>query len=51
MNLRHERITVSAYFKGDAVGRPCRMTLDVSADRRIRVSGRVVEIARGTVTL
>jgi PhzF family phenazine biosynthesis protein len=37
--------------QGDAVGRPCRMGLEVSADRRIRVSGRVVEIARGTVTL
>jgi PhzF family phenazine biosynthesis protein len=40
-----------AVAQGDAVSRPCRMTLDVSADRRIRVSGRVVEIARGTVTL
>jgi len=37
--------------QGDAVGRPCRLGLEVTADRRIRVSGHVVEIARGTVTL
>lgn len=37
--------------QGDAVGRPCRLGLEVTADRRIRVSGRVVELARGTVTL
>jgi PhzF family phenazine biosynthesis protein len=43
-----QRLSVA---QGDAVGRPCRMGLEVSADRRIRVSGRVVEIARGTVTL
>ena len=43
-----QRVSVA---QGDAVGRPCRMGLEVGADRRIRVSGRVVEIARGTVTL
>jgi len=37
--------------QGDAVGRPCRMGLEVGVDRRIRVSGRVIELARGTVTL
>jgi PhzF family phenazine biosynthesis protein len=37
--------------QGDAVGRPCRMKLEVGADRRIRVSGRVIELGRGTVTL
>ena len=37
--------------QGDAVGRPCRLGLEVAADRTIRVSGRVVELARGTVTL
>jgi trans-2,3-dihydro-3-hydroxyanthranilate isomerase len=36
--------------QGDAVGRPCRIGLDVGADRRIRVSGRVIELGRGTVT-
>jgi trans-2,3-dihydro-3-hydroxyanthranilate isomerase len=43
-----QRITIA---QGDAVGRPCRLGLDVTADRRIRVSGRVVELARGTVSL
>jgi trans-2,3-dihydro-3-hydroxyanthranilate isomerase len=40
-----------AIAQGDAVGRPCRLGLEVSADARIRVSGRVVELARGTVKL
>jgi PhzF family phenazine biosynthesis protein len=37
--------------QGAAVGRPCRLGLEVTADRRILVSGRVIELARGTVTL
>jgi len=37
--------------QGEAVGRPCRLGLEVTAERRIRVSGRVVEIARGTLTI
>ena len=37
--------------QGEAVGRPCRLGLEVTADRAIRVSGRVVEIGRGTVRL
>lgn len=37
--------------QGDAVGRPCRLHLQVTPDRAIRVGGRVIEIARGTVTL
>ncbi len=37
--------------QGEAVGRPCRLLLDVGADRAIRVGGRVVEIGRGVVTL
>ena len=36
-----------AIAQGDAVGRPCRLRLEVTADRRIRVSGRVVELGRG----
>ena len=43
-----QRITIA---QGDAVGRPCRLGLEITAERRIRVSGRVVELARGTVTL
>lgn len=37
--------------QGEAVGRPCRLGLEVTAAREIRVSGRVVEIGRGTITL
>jgi trans-2,3-dihydro-3-hydroxyanthranilate isomerase len=37
--------------QGEAVDRPCRLGLEVTADRQIKVSGRVVEIARGTVAL
>jgi PhzF family phenazine biosynthesis protein len=43
-----QRLAVS---QGEAVGRPCRLGLEVTADRQIRVSGRVIEIARGKVTL
>ena len=37
--------------QGEAVLRPCRLGLEVTGDRRIRVSGRVIEIGRGVVTL
>ncbi len=37
--------------QGDAAGRPCRLGLTVAADRSIRVSGRVIEIGRGCLTL
>jgi PhzF family phenazine biosynthesis protein len=40
-----------AIAQGDAVGRHCSLGLEVTADRRIRVSGRVVEIGRGSITL
>ena len=40
-----------AIAQGDAVGRPCRLGLEVTTDRRIRVSGRVIELARGSVKL
>jgi len=43
-----QRITIQ---QGDAVGRPCRLGLEVTAERRIRVSGRAVELAHGIVTL
>ena len=38
-------------FQGDRVGRPCRLRLDVDANGRIFVSGRVIELGRGTVSL
>ncbi|MGE5169559.1 MAG: PhzF family phenazine biosynthesis protein [Rudaea sp.] len=37
--------------QGEAVGRPCRLGLAVGVDRTIRVSGRVVGLGRGTITL
>ena len=37
--------------QGEAVGRPCRLGLRVDADQSIRVSGRVIEVGRGTITL
>jgi PhzF family phenazine biosynthesis protein len=40
-----------AVDQGEAVGRPCRLGLEVTATRQIRVSGRVIEIGRGTVSL
>jgi PhzF family phenazine biosynthesis protein len=43
-----QRLTVD---QGEAVGRRCRLGLEVTTDRRIRVSGRVIELARGTLTL
>lgn len=40
-----------AIAQGDQVARPCRLGLEVTADRRILVTGRVIELGRGTVTL
>jgi len=37
--------------QGSAVGRPCRLGLEVTREREIRVSGRVIELGSGTVTL
>jgi PhzF family phenazine biosynthesis protein len=37
--------------QGEAVGRRCRLGLQVTADARIRVSGRVVQLAGGSLTL
>ena len=40
-----------AIDQGEAVGRPCRLGLEVTAERQIRVSGHVIEIGRGTIRL
>ena len=40
-----------AIRQGDAVGRPCRLLLYVGADGTIEVSGRVIELGRGTLSL
>ena len=41
-------LTVS---QGEAVGRRCRLGLSVDAESRIFVSGRVIELGRGTIEL
>jgi trans-2,3-dihydro-3-hydroxyanthranilate isomerase len=40
-----------AVSQGEAVGRPCHLGLEVTSDERILVSGRVIELGRGAVTL
>ena len=42
-----QRLTIA---QGEAVGRPCRLGLVVDAQRSIHVSGRVIEIGRGSIT-
>jgi predicted PhzF superfamily epimerase YddE/YHI9 len=37
--------------QGEAVGRRCRLGLEVDVDGRIFVSGRVVEVGRGAINL
>jgi PhzF family phenazine biosynthesis protein len=37
--------------QGVAVGRPCRLGLEVTSEREIRVSGRVIELGRGAIAL
>ena len=40
-----------AIAQGDQAGRPCRMRLEVAGDGRIFVTGRVIELGRGNITL
>lgn len=35
--------------QGDALQRPCRLQLELTSDRRIRVGGRVLQLGRGSV--
>jgi len=37
--------------QGEAIGRRCRLGLTIDAEERIFVSGRVIELGRGTITL
>jgi PhzF family phenazine biosynthesis protein len=47
-----ERLPLAAIvMQGDHMGRPCRIGLRVDEDKRIFVSGRVIEIGRGIVAL
>jgi predicted PhzF superfamily epimerase YddE/YHI9 len=38
-------------MQGDHLGRPCRLGLRIDAEKRIFVSGRVIEIGRGVVAM
>lgn len=40
-----------ALEQGEAVARACRLALEVTTDRRIRVCGRVIELGRGSIDL
>jgi trans-2,3-dihydro-3-hydroxyanthranilate isomerase len=40
-----------AIEQGEAVSRPCHLSLEVAADGTILVGGQVIEIGRGTITL
>lgn len=42
---------VFAISQGEMIGRPCHLGLEVDADDSIMVSGNVIEIGRGSVTL
>lgn len=37
--------------QGEAVNRPCILGLEITADREVRVSGRVLELGSGSITL
>jgi PhzF family phenazine biosynthesis protein len=37
--------------QGEAIGRRCRLSLEVTAERAIRVGGRVIELGRGSVEI
>ncbi len=37
--------------QGDQIDRPCRLLLDVTAEGKIQVGGRALEIGRGTITI
>lgn len=48
---RGEHPVKVAIDQGEQAGRPCRIGLEVDAAGTIRVSGRVIEIGRGSITL
>jgi trans-2,3-dihydro-3-hydroxyanthranilate isomerase len=49
--LGRERPCRFEIAQGEQAGRPSVLYLDVDADRRVRVSGDVIELGRGTVTI
>lgn len=49
--LERERPCRFEIAQGEQTGRPSILYLDVEADRRICVSGDVIELGRGSITL
>jgi PhzF family phenazine biosynthesis protein len=43
--------TVLVVRQGDAMGRPCRLGLRVDAEKRIFVTGRVIEVGNGEIVI
>ena len=48
---RHELPLAIAIAQGELTGRPCKLGLRVDAEQRIFVTGKVVEIGRGEITV
>ena len=48
---RHELPVTLSIAQGELTGRPCKLALHVDAERRIFVTGKVIEIGRGEITL
>ncbi|MEP6701991.1 MAG: PhzF family phenazine biosynthesis protein [Betaproteobacteria bacterium] len=52
MLATHQRLPIDlAVSQGAAVGRPCKLKLSVSAEKQIRVSGRVIVLGSGSIDL
>jgi trans-2,3-dihydro-3-hydroxyanthranilate isomerase len=48
----HRALPVSVEIsQGEQTGRPSRLYLEVDPERRIRVSGAVIELGRGTISM
>ncbi|MBI3715081.1 MAG: PhzF family phenazine biosynthesis protein [Betaproteobacteria bacterium] len=51
LHTRHALPVAFAIDQGEAVGRPCRVSLRVDAERNISVGGQVIEIGSGVIRL
>jgi len=51
LHTGHRRTARVLVDQGTEIERPCRLLLDVGADGSVRVGGKVVAVATGTVTL
>ena len=48
---RHELPVALSIAQGDATGRPCKLGLRVDEEQRIFVTGKVIEVGRGEITV